>query len=288
MEPLRAAGGVTARDHPERGLEVVLVHRPRFDDWSLPKGKLKRGEHPLVGAVREVREETGLSTDIGARLPTVHYDVWSGDELVEKVVDYWAMTVAADHGFVPDAEVDAIAWLGVEDALERLSYPHDKRVMRAFSELPRLLRPVVLIRHASAGERSQWPGSDEQRPLDPTGEDRAAELAQILACFGPTRLVSARPVRCAQTLQPLATASGLSIELDSSFDENAEIDVAAARLRSLADSGGCVVVCSQGGLIPPVLARLNRATPPRYRTAKGAGWALSFAGNNLAALDAIA
>src|SRR5258708_3255491 len=71
---LRSAGGVAARSNPEGGTEVALVHRPRFDDWSLPKGKLKRGEHPLAAAVREVREETGADALVGARLPTVSYD----------------------------------------------------------------------------------------------------------------------------------------------------------------------------------------------------------------------
>src|SRR5258706_5828062 len=109
---VRAAGGVVGR-HGRDGAEVLLVHRPRFDDWSLPKGKLKRGEHPIAGAVREVREETGVTGLIGARLPTGQYDVWSGDALAEKSVDYWAMTAAsgatAGQPFRAGDEVDDIA-----------------------------------------------------------------------------------------------------------------------------------------------------------------------------------
>lgn len=112
------------------------MHRPRFDDWSLPKGKLKRHEHPLAAAVREVREETGVRALVGARLPTVSYDVWAGDELREKVVDYWAMTVAGEASWRAGREVDEVIWLPVDKALKQLSYPHDRRVLRAFAELP--------------------------------------------------------------------------------------------------------------------------------------------------------
>jgi len=146
---IRAAGGVVGRDG-SGGTEVVLVHRPRFDDWSLPKGKLKRGEHPLAGAIREVEEETGISAWAGPRLPTARYDVWSGDSLAEKSVDYWAMTIDPSSGptFTAGDEVDDIAWLPVTAAIARLSYPHDKLVLRHPHE------PVVATghRHIARGE----------------------------------------------------------------------------------------------------------------------------------------
>jgi 8-oxo-dGTP diphosphatase len=284
---LRAAGGVVRRDATE-GAEVVLVHRPRFDDWSLPKGKLKKGEHPLAGAVREVREETGIHGLVGPRLPTVQYDVWSRDSLVEKFVDYWAMVVADDDRglFTPGREVDDIAWLPVSQALDRLSYPHDKRVLRAYAELPMVHRPVVLIRHASAGERGSWPGPDEARPLDESGKHQAEYLAALLPHFGPTRLVSAEPVRCVETLAPLAAAMRLSIDVDARFNESARPDAAAEALRSSANPDGTLVVCSQGGLIPGAISTLNGGAPARYRVSKGDGWVLSFAEASLATLDA--
>jgi 8-oxo-(d)GTP phosphatase len=284
---IRAAGGVVGRDRPD-GTEVVLVHRPRFDDWSLPKGKLKRGEHALAGAVREVREETGLRGLPGPRLPPAQYQVWSGDSLVEKLVDYWAMTV--DHGSPPDFnagdEVDDIAWLPVDAALTRLTYPHDRRVLRAFAELPPLRRPIVLLRHGSAGERSRWSGPDGERPLDDVGWRQAKALARLLALFAPARLVSAEPLRCQQTLAPLAEALRLQVEIDVRFTETADPDVAAETLRGLADPAAAVVVCSQGKLIPAVVSALNGGSPLRYHVAKGDGWVLSFSDTELAALDA--
>jgi 8-oxo-(d)GTP phosphatase len=293
--PLRSAGGVVARPHPEdgiahgiaHGIEVALVHRPRFDDWSLPKGKLKRHEHPLAAAVREVREETGVQALVGARLPTVGYDVWAGDELREKVVDYWAMTVTGAVEWRAGREVDEVTWLPVDQALKELTYPHDRRVLRAFTELPTLGRPILLLRHASAGERSQSTDADQARPLDDVGRAQAAALADILPLFGPTTLISAEPARCQETLAPLAQALDLVVRLDSRFNEGTSPAAAAELLRELADPAGAVVVCSQGGLIPDTVGKLNGQAAGRYRTAKGEGWALSFAAGRLAAIDAV-
>ena len=285
--PVRAAGGVAAREDPIRGTEVVLVHRPRFDDWSLPKGKVKRHEHPVVGAVREVREEAGVRAIVGARLPTVSYDVWSGDQLVPKVVDYWAMTVTGEMPFQPGREVDELAWLPLEEAMARATYPHDRRVLRAFSELPRLTRPILLLRHGSAGEREAWTGPDADRPLDDLGQRQAGALARLLPSFGPGVLVSAEPQRCRETLAPAARSLGLTVVLDGRFNEETRPELAAARLRDLAGPEAAVVVCSQGALIPEAVARLDGRSAVRYRTAKGEGWSLSFTGRRLAAVDAV-
>jgi 8-oxo-dGTP diphosphatase len=284
--PIRAAGGVVCRDGPD-GTEVVLVHRPRFNDWSLPKGKLKAGEHPLAGAVREVREETGVSVLVGPRLPTERYDVWSGDSLVEKSVDYWAMTSDQSRGstFRASHEVDDIVWMPVKTALSESTYPHDKRVLRAFAELPALQPPIVFIRHASAGKRDRWSGPDEQRPLDEIGQRQARALAPLLALFGPQRLVSAEPLRCQLTLQPLAKLLGLPVEVDARFTESANPTEAVAALRDLAGFGAPAVVCSQAALIPPVVSAVSGGSPARYHVAKADGWVLSFSESRLAALD---
>ncbi|MGE5829369.1 MAG: NUDIX hydrolase, partial [Micromonosporaceae bacterium] len=133
---IQAAGGVLWRggiggaepalDRPvPLAVEVALVHRPRYDDWSLPKGKLRRREHPLVAACREVLEETGVRPAAGPRLPSTSYPVRLNGQTVQKHVDYWAMMMIAEGGFTPGAEVDAVQWLPVPDALDRLSYKHD-------------------------------------------------------------------------------------------------------------------------------------------------------------------
>jgi 8-oxo-dGTP pyrophosphatase MutT (NUDIX family) len=126
--PVRAAGGVVWRPL-DGGLEVLLVHRPRYDDWSFPKGKLEPGESHEAGALREVEEEVRMRCVLGHELLTVSYVDSRGRP---KVVRYWEMTVAEDLGFEPNSEVDEVAWLDVEDARQRLSYRHDARVLDDF------------------------------------------------------------------------------------------------------------------------------------------------------------
>ena len=296
---VRAAGGVPwrRRDRGSRndaggrndgGIEVALVHRPRYDDWSLPKGKLRRGEHPLVAAGREVLEETGVRPAVGPRLPSTRYRVQLGDELVDKKVDYWAMNVVEEGWFAANSEVDGVSWFEVPDALDRLTYDHDRPVVARLAALPVVTATVVLVRHATAGRRSAWPGPDEQRPLDEAGHERARTLADLLVWFAPDRFVSAGPLRCVQTIDAAASRMSLPVQVESDFNEAADPDEAAARLRALATGGGATVVCSQGGLIPGLLAallgeaasaslRADHQTQA-LRTPKGEGWVISFHG----------
>ncbi|MFF3330185.1 NUDIX hydrolase [Streptomyces sp. NPDC002888] len=124
---VQAAGCVLWRRSPVDGeLEVCLVHRPKYDDWSHPKGKLKRDEDPLAGALREVEEETGYRAVPGAELPTVHY-VANGRP---KQVRYWAAE-ALEGVFTPNAEVDRILWLPPTAARARLTQPRDRTLVDA-------------------------------------------------------------------------------------------------------------------------------------------------------------
>ncbi len=284
---IRAAGGVLHRAS-ENGVELALIHRPRFDDWSLPKGKRKRGEHPILNAFREVWEETGVRPRVGARLPSISYQVPNGGRLVDKTVDYWAMAAVRDDGFFPGEETDARVWLPTADAISRLTYERDVGVVRAFAAWPPLRRPIILVRHASAGERRNWTGPDDARPLDAPGATRARLLERVLSCFGPAQLVSAAPQRCLDTLAPLARRLSLTVVVDRAFDETADPCAAAAQVIDLIPrpGDGATVVCSQGKLIPPLLARVAGGTAEEYHTPKGRGWVLCFSDDrSLVTLD---
>jgi 8-oxo-dGTP pyrophosphatase MutT (NUDIX family) len=126
---VRAAGGVVWR-RTGSGLEVLLIHRPRYDDWSLPKGKADPDEDDVDTAAREVREETGLEGVLGPELARIRYNDRNGRP---KVVRYWSMTVAepAPTAFSPNGEVDELAWLPLAEATARLSYPRDRTVLDA-------------------------------------------------------------------------------------------------------------------------------------------------------------
>ena len=275
-----AAGGVVWRPPGE----IVLVHRPRYDDWTLPKGKLEKGEHPLAAAVREVGEEAGVRGAPQRRLPPVRY--LTGVPGVEKFVTFWSMRCLDQSGLTagPD-EIDEVAWLPVAQAQQRLTYAHDRGIVSAFLSAPLVTGVVVLMRHGSAGSRSEWSGDDSRRPLDPSGLASAAAIASLLPVFAPERVVSATPVRCVSTVSALAEACVLAVEPDSRFDEDASPAEAASQLRRLAQQHPATVVCSQGGLIPGLMAALGFDGPRHAKPAKGTGWVLCFAGADVVSAD---
>ncbi|MDO0927064.1 NUDIX hydrolase [Streptomyces sp. TG1A-8] len=131
-DTVRAAGCVLWRRSPVTGgPEICLVHRPRYDDWSHPKGKLERGEDPLAGALREVAEETGYTAEPGAELPGVRYAAGGRP----KEVRYWAAEAVSGH-FTPNDEVDRIVWLPPDEARHRLTRSHDRDLVDALADLP--------------------------------------------------------------------------------------------------------------------------------------------------------
>jgi 8-oxo-dGTP diphosphatase len=289
-DTVRAAGAVLWRPAPG-GLEVCVVHRPAYDDWSLPKGKLDGAEHPLVAAVREVREETGFGALPQLRLPGVEYTLPDGRT---KTVDFWLMRADDEPpaDVLDPAEVDAIAWLAPREALSRLRYPDDRRLVGHVAGLPPVTAITALVRHAHAGERKKWQGNDALRPIDPRGQTEADGLAVVLALFRPDRLLAATPLRCRQTLEPLAARLDLPIVTDSAFAEPGDaeevatrVKVATARLAELRDAA-TAAVCSQGKVLPPLLASLTDAADPApYKTPKGGGWLLTWSGDRLAGLS---
>ncbi|HEX6519111.1 MAG TPA: NUDIX domain-containing protein [Streptosporangiaceae bacterium] len=199
---ITAAGTVLWRTGPD-GPEVLLVHRPKYDDWSLPKGKRKRGERLLITAVRETLEETSVRPVLGSPLGAVSYPFRG----LVKRVDYWS-AVTADEAR-PSHEVDGIAWLSLHQAAERLSYPHDRDVI--YRLVPRGTVPLIILRHASAVPKGII--DDLLRPLDASGRHEADALAGLLACFAPhARVLSSPALRCTQTVAPYAAQAGVAIE----------------------------------------------------------------------------
>lgn len=269
--PIRAAGGVVWREDDGRA-QVALVHRDRYDDWSLPKGKLEPGERELDAAVREVREEIGATVAVTRRLVETRYRVNGAP----KVVRFWAMRYLSGD-FTPSREVDGLVWLPPAEARERLSHDTDRSVLDSFAALPVPDSVVVLVRHAKAGKRSEWTGDDRLRPLDSTGRRQARRLTGFLRAFAPSRVVSADRLRCEQTVAPFARAAGLDVEIDPAFSDEAYTDnpvAAVTRMRELAASAPAVVICSQGTAVPGLVSRAAHIEGVSAR--KGAAWVLCF------------
>jgi 8-oxo-dGTP diphosphatase len=215
---IRAAGGVLWRSTADSGIEVAIIHRPRYDDWTLPKGKLSPGESEVEGAVREVYEETGYRTRLGRSLGEIRYMKVSGDDVRPKVVKYWAME-AAGGGFGPTREVDELRWVDPDDASESVTLDRDRDVLARFKGAAAATTTILLVRHASAGSRNKWEGDDRRRPLDETGWEQSEDLVRLFSRFEITRLVSADYVRCEQTVQPYSEAVGVTVERDPLFSE---------------------------------------------------------------------
>jgi 8-oxo-dGTP diphosphatase len=267
---------------------VAVVHRPRYDDWSLPKGKVDPGETEPVTAVREVLEETGYASELGRRLDAVSYPVEQG----VKHVRYWAARALGGE-FSPNHEVDELIWLPPAQALKRLQYPHDRKVLRRFAKKPADTKTLLVVRHGTAGSKSRYKGDDRKRPLDKHGRAQAESLVGQLLAFGATEVHAAPRVRCQQTVGPLAEELGVQIQDEPTLTEEAYADsrgAARRRIIEIAEQDGTPVICSQGKVIPDLIAwwcDRDGVRPDKSRNRKGSTWVLSHVGAKLIAADHI-
>lgn len=281
---IAAAGAVVWRPGG-RTVEVALVHRPRYDDWSLPKGKLEPRESVRAAAWREVGEETGARVALGRLLTRTRYRVGAD----RKVVDYFAARYVSGS-FVPSDEVDEVRWLPVAEAAAMLG--HDRAALTAFTALPADLTTLLLVRHAKAGSRSEWSGADDLRPLSGNGVNQLDGVRTMGTVYGADRVFSAPLVRCTQTVRPIADDLGVGVveeELVSEKSYAGKAEDAVNRVLEIVADGGVPVICSQGGVIPDLVSRLSarsgRSPERRVPAKKGSVWALFFDGSELVATD---
>lgn len=281
LEPIRAGGAVLWRDGAN-GREVVLIRRPNRGDRTLPKGKLKNGEHPIGGAVREVEEETGLVPVLGRRLPTQRYlkDGWP------KQVEWWAATPRNPGGeidYEPNDEVESVEWVPVGQAREKLTYAHDAKVIDDFRAGPARTFPIILLRHLAAGDKRAWNGSDLLRPLDETGRAEALSLPRVLCAYGDLRAVSSAAARCTESLLPYTVECDARMRTEPAFTvgrdgKGYEVDRAREAFARVLDEGLPTVVCTHGELVPELLTEaLTRFGMPLSRQRglrKGSFWVL--------------
>ena len=249
-------------------LEVLLIHRPRYDDWSWPKGKIDPGETIPECAVREVEEEIGLTAPLGIPLPPIHYHVQAG----LKVVHYWAVDVDG-AALLPDgSEVDSVMWCPPEKAARLLSNPSDieplQHLVNAHDRGELQTWPLLIVRHAKAKPRSSWSKAEGDRPLAATGMRQAQAVGRLLQAWKPTRIVSSPWLRCVATIAPYAKAADAKVKLNEALTEHRHgrsPQKTAAVVEALFDKQRAVAVCTHRPALPTVLKQLAKHMNSRLR-----------------------
>ncbi len=261
---ITAAGTVLIRTTKRGQQQVLLIHRPGYDDWSLPKGKINADEYLAGCAARETLEETGVTPRLCLPLDRIGYPVGSG----YKTVSYWRADVLTRQPRKPDAEVDLTKWMSVEKALATVSYPDEAQLIEQAVGLPRTV-PVLVVRHAKAMLRKFWTGRDQARPLDSRGRRQSELLVPLLQAYGVQRAVSSSSTRCVQTLKPFAKAAKLDVEGWTTLSEEQSRDTPKAVItlvqRLLAEtleSGSPLAICGHRPVLPLMFEALGVPARP--------------------------
>lgn len=258
---VRAAGALCWHRGPD-GLRVLLVHRPRYQDWSWPKGKLELGEPTPAAAVREVTEETGLVASLGIPLPSARYPL--GTEAT-KHVWYWAAQVPDGAQPSPPSpeEVDETAWVTPEEADRRLTRRADRVQLKALldADAGGVLDtwPLVVLRHAHAHPKTGWDGSNADRPLSPPGMEQARALPPLLAAWSPLRVVCSPWERCVQTVEPYLYTTGTRLRTKTRLSEEGhrrDPSAVAHFVSSLLEKQRPALVCTHRPVLTTVLGTL--------------------------------
>lgn len=262
-----AAGAVVWRLVEDK-LCVLLIHRTKYRDVTLPKGKVDPGEMLAQTAVREVHEETGIRVNLGVPVGISRYFIRPKRQ---KVVHYWAAEATEEairaSTFLPNKEIAALEWVSLKKARKNLSYPVDLEILDEFERLldDGVLHtfPIVALRHAKAAPRSDWEASDAARTLTDRGKKQAKAIVAPLRAFGIRKIVTSDAVRCVQTVKPLAKALDRKITQTELISQDAwergrsdTRTIIGKRVRALKPA----VICSHGPVLPDILAEIALAT----------------------------
>jgi 8-oxo-dGTP diphosphatase len=249
---IRAAGALLWREIAAGEIEIALVHRPRYDDWSLPKGKIDEDETALACAYREVFEETGIKARFTRQLGSVEYE----DNGAQKRVKYWVAQALGASVFVANEEVDQLRWLKPTDSIELATHQSDKEMIERFLEIAEPTDTLIILRHTKALERGDWDGDDSLRTLNENGLAQAKSLINHLAPFAIDEIYTSDFTRCVQTVSPLGESRGLVVSKvpslnEATFESDPERSISFAN--ALKQDERNILICSHNPVIPTML-----------------------------------
>jgi 8-oxo-dGTP diphosphatase len=252
---IQAAGAVLWRKSAGADLEIAIIHRPKYDDWSLPKGKVEAGESHISAGYREIQEETGYESTFGPEIGSVVYKL----EGEPKEVRYWSAAATDLTGKPNPEEVDQVEWLPPKKAQAKLTNKDDRAIVDYFLEFGTDTFPIILLRHAKALKRTDWDGDDGDRPLEHRGQLQAKRLLPIYLPYNVSEIHTSDALRCIETVDVMARSlqktpifsSDLS-EYGFAKDREAPLDY----VQDLMDRGISAIVCSHNPIIPKLVKKL--------------------------------
>ena len=254
-----AAGAVVWRRNESKEVEVALIHRPKYDDWSFPKGKADIGESVIACAYREVLEESNLETQFGPYIGEVEYMTIDG----AKKVFFWSAKVIKDYSFTPNSEVDKLEWHSIKSANKWLSLESDKQILKKFTKLTLDSQPFILLRHAKAITRDEWQGDDDDRPLDSLGTFQADRLIPIYSVYKIDQVHTSDALRCFDTVNQFARRLEINLEVSGKLSESTykkDKDKAIEYCKDLLKGDKSILICSHNPILPKLLTKLTKKT----------------------------
>lgn len=285
---IRAAGAIIWRENSPLDVEVLVIHRPQYDDWSFPKGKVDENESSIGAAYREVKEETGVDAIFGQYLGTTSYKV----EDHKKKVKYW-MAKAGNKSvpFTPNAEVDKIEWVDIKTARHFLTHDEDRELLEEFVARERYSETLILLRHAKAIKRSEWTDYDLDRPLSNDGLEQSQLLVKQLEPFNVQAIYSSDATRCFSTAEPFAQKMGLNVNLSQSLNEDSfdkSSKTALEYVRQLMKFEGNQLVVGHNPIIPYILTKIARVEYSSDDLSPADAWIVHHRGDKVLAVEFLA
>ena len=286
-EAISAAGAVVWRKHKDNFTEVAIIHRPKYDDWSFPKGKIEVGESLIACAHREVLEETNLQTEFGPHLGQVEY--FTPDGL--KKVTYWSAKVIAEKPFRTNTEVDQLKWIPITKVIEVLTNETDKEIFDKFVKVKFNSKPFILLRHAKAITRDEWQGEDDDRPLSSSGQNQAMRLLSTYQVFNIDQIHSSDAVRCYDTVKSMAKGLDIKLEVSSKLSENTykkDKEKAFDYVRELIKEDKSILICSHNPILPKMLNKLTKKSEieaDEDKLSPADGWVIHRSGKEIIQID---